>query len=162
MGDKYHGQKLVRILTPADLGLEAKSVLAAGLPITGSTVEIGAFDKFQLHGSVVITGGDRTAGTVKFTLETYDTPGGTLLSTFDILTGLQRFGAGTTKRASIGFGPTIAAAVQGDGSPAAGASIALVRAVAYCRLIVASDAALSGGATDPTSALLSAWLMCSQ
>lgn len=162
MADKFYGQKLVRILGPADLGINGASVLAAGLPITGSTVEIGAFDKFQLHGSVVVTGGDRTAGTVKFTLETYDAPGGTLLSTFDILTGLQRFGAGTTKRASVGFGPTVAAVAQGDGSPAAGASIALVRAVLYCRLIVASDAALSGGTTDPTSALLSATLTCSQ
>ena len=159
---KYYGQKLVKMLEPADLGFSSISVLTAGLPITGQYFELGAFDRFQFHSQVVITGGDRSAGTVKFTLETYNTEGGTLLSSFDLLTGVQRFGAATTKRGSIGFGPSVAAAVQGDGSPTAGASLGLVRAIGTARIICAADAAYSGGTTDPTSAFLSCWLMCSQ
>lgn len=159
--DKYYGNKLTRVIEPAGLGHSARAV-HTGLPANGNYFEVGAFDKFQLHAVVVVTGGDRTAGTCKLTLETYDAEGGTLLSSFDLLTGIQRFGAGTTKRASLGFGPGLAAAVQGDGSPAAGASTALVRSVAVARLVVAADVAYSGGTTDPTSALLSTWLILNQ
>jgi hypothetical protein len=159
--DKYYGNKLARMLEPADLGHNARAV-HTGLPANGNFFEIGAFDKFQLHASVVVTGGDRTAGTCKLTLEAYDAASGTLLSSFDLLTGIQRFGAGLTKRGSLGFGPGLAAAAQGDGSPAAGASTGLVRSVAVARLVVAADAAYSGGTADPTSALLSVWFFLSQ
>ena len=163
MWQKSYGTRVMKVLEPADLGLSAKAV-QTGLPITGSYFEIGAFEKFQLHGVVVVTGGDRTAGTVKFTLEIYDSSeaGNTLLSTFDLLTGLQRFGAGLTKRASLGFGPTVAAVAQGDGAPAAGASAGLIRGIGVARLIINQDAAFSGGTTDPTTAILNAWLVCNQ
>lgn len=159
--DKYYGTNLARMYEPAGLGHSARNV-HTGLPANGEYFEVGAFDKFQLNAVVAVTGGDRTAGTCKITLETYDAVGGTLLSSFDILTGIQRFGAGLTKRASLGFGPGLAAAAQGDGSPAAGASVGVLRSIAVARLVVAADAAYSGGTTDPTSAVLNVWLMCSQ
>ncbi len=157
---KDYGARRFKALDPTDLGLNAQGVHST-FP-TGNFFEIGPYDRFQLSAICVVAGGDRTAGTVKFTLELYDSSeSGTLLASFDLATGLQRFGAGTTKKATYGFGGTLAGNAVGDGSPAVAATATLLRSAAVGRLVLAQDAAYSGGSTNPTTALLSAWLFMS-
>lgn len=145
-----------KLLLPADLSLAAKDIKTT--PHNGAYLQAGGYKGFTVYVTIAISGGDRAAGSAKLTLECYETVGGVLLLSQPLMTAINRFSAGTTTRNAVGFGDGTTPTVSGTAGATVGAGLAAIRGFNLFRLVLETDAAYSGGTTDPTTATANVWM----
>jgi len=146
---------------PADLGLaNANGLVPGGTIIDGSKVSIHGFKRFALLATTLITGGDRTSGSWKLLASLYDSDGNALFATpQNIITGIDRFTAGVTRRSYVVFGEKTAVISTDTGAGTIGALIEMIRAPIFgIQFHVDDDAAYAGGAASPTAVAINVHL----
>jgi len=146
---------------PADLGLaNANGLVPAGTIIDGTKITIHGFKRFAILATTLITGGDRTSGSWKLLASLFDSAGNSIFGApQNIITGIDRFSAGVTRRSYVVFGEKAAVISTETGAGTVGALIEMIRAPIYgIQFHVDDDGAYAGGATSPTAVAINVHL----